>query len=672
MTDGFLVLDLVLGAVAVLAAVGLPGARARAVVAGGLTVLTGAAGVVAGAAALSGTASAPLRIGTALPGIELAFQPDRLGGLFLLLVSGVGVLAAASGIASAHGPSGSRSGWAAFALFLLGMQAVPAASDAASFLFGWELMAAASTALVLAEHAQRATVGRAALWYAVMSQASFALILAGFGVLAGKSGATSFASFAAVDQHSAAASWAFCLLTAGFGIKMGLVPLHVWLPRAHPEAPAHVSAAMSAAMVKLGAYGIALTIVRLLPHGPAWWGAVLLALGALSAGYGILRASVTSDLKVLLAYSTSENLGLIALALGASELLQAAGQPQIAAAALLAALLLCVSHAAFKAALFLTAGSVLHGTGERDLDRLGGLQARMPQTALAFGAAAFGAAALPASSGFIAEWVLLQSLVHATPADGRAPIIDVVLFPVAVGVVALTAGLSVLTFVKAYGIAFLGRPRSPAAADAHEPPLLERIVPLVAAALVFALGLVPGAVASALGPITTGTTGGAHPSEVIGVTLPGLDARLTPLWVLALAAAALVPAVIATVVSARRAPARSTALPWGSGGVLTGARMQYTATSFTEPALRVFDDVLAPTRDVAVTHAAESAYLVERVRVDVSTEDIVERRLYRPLTRLLDGLGVRARGIQNGSIHRYLVYSFAAVAVVLVVVAAIR
>ena len=354
----------------------------------------------------------PIALPLQAPLDPLLLAPDELGGVFLLVAGSVVAITAVYGIGYASGPAASRSGWAAFAVFALGMQLVPAAADVVSFLLAWELMAVGSTILVLADHRLRASVVPATLSYAVMTHLSFLLLLGGFSVLVSVAGGTSFAALAGAGVTGGAASVAFVLLLAGFATKAGLVPLHVWLPRAHPEAPSHVSAAMSAAMVKMGVYGVLLVLFRLLPAGPSWWAVLLLVLALGSALYGILQASVTSDLKRLLAYSTTENVGLILTAVAVAVLLNAAGQPGIADVALTAALLLVVSHAAFKTVLFLGAGSVLHATGERNLDRLGGLARTMPVTSVAFGVAALGAAALPVTSGFAAEWVLLQSLIH--------------------------------------------------------------------------------------------------------------------------------------------------------------------------------------------------------------------------------------------------------------------
>lgn len=661
------VAQLLLAAVGLLAAVLAP-ARVRSLLAGGVSAGLGVAGAVTGLVAMTGSAAgAGLRIPVTLPlGIPvepLLLAPDRLGGVFMALAGAVAAVTAVYGIGYATGPAASRSGWAAFTVFILGMQLVPAAADVVSFLVAWETMAIGSTVLLLADHRARSEVATATQWYAVMTHASFLLLLAGFAVLVADAGGTGFATIAAAGVSGTTASLAFVLLLGGFATKAGLVPVHVWLPRAHPEAPSHVSAAMSASMVKMGVYGVLLAALRLLPEGPAWWGVLLLLLALASALYGILQASVATDLKRLLAYSTTENVGLILVAVAVALLLRGAGDEQVADVALTAALLLAVSHAAFKTVLFLGAGSVLHATGERDLDRLGGLARVMPTTSLAFGVAALGAAALPVTSGFASEWVLLQSLIHG---DGHDEVALAILLPVTVAVVALTAGLALLTFVKAYGIAFLARPRSDAAAHGHEGGHSMRAAMLVGAAAVVGLGLAPGPVAAAL----AGAVGasGVEVVGVLGVSLPAVDALLDPVALILLAAIVLAPVMGVHLAAARRAPRRDVDLAWGCGGVRVSPRMQYTATSYAEPLVRVFDDALQPSRDVQVSHADESRYLVSQIRFRQRVTDLVAERAYEPVVRAFLVIGEAARRIQNGSIHRYLAFSFTALVLVLVAV----
>lgn len=664
-----LVGQLVLALLAVTAAVAVP-TPLRPLLAGGATLLLGLAGVATGALALSGhtgIVSAPLTVGLGLDA-EVSLAPDRLGGLFMLLAGAVGAVAALYSIGYARGPAGSRTGCSAFAVFLLGLQLVPASGDVVAFLLTWELMAIGSTILVLAEYGLRDQVRSAGLWYAAMTHLSFVFLLAGFAVLTVAGHSTSFAALAASRIGGGPAGLAFVLLTIGFATKAGLVPVHVWLPRAHPEAPSHVSAVMSAAMVKMGVYGVIFTVTRLLPDAPRWWGLVVLALALPSALYGILQASVTSDLKRLLAYSTTENVGLILSAVAISMLAASTGDAPVAGVAMVAALMLTLSHAAFKTVLFLGAGALLHATAERDLDRLGGLVRTMPRTAVAFGVASLGAAALPVTSGFAAEWVLLQALIHGDARDRLTS----ALLPAAIAVVALTAGLALLTFVKAFGIAFMARPRSTGAATAHEVNRPMTAAMLIGAAAVLALGLAPGlaatATATALGRVGVTSTGTGTGSGW-GVSLPGIGAHLNPLALTLLALAVTVPVVVVTGVLARRLPRRDVDLVWGGGGVRTSPRMQYTATSFAEPLVRVFDDALQPTRDLRVTHAGESRYLVQEVSFHQHLDDRVEKSLYRPAIAVLDRVGDLARLVQNGSIHRYLGFSFAALLVVLVAVA---
>jgi formate hydrogenlyase subunit 3/multisubunit Na+/H+ antiporter MnhD subunit len=661
--EGGLLAQGVLAVAACVAAVATPSGR-RQVVAGVACAALGLAGAVTGGKSLAG-GTGQIVVEWALPLGPLVLAPDRLGGFFMLLAGGVGVVVSVYAIGYVHGPAASRTGWAALALFLAGMQLVPAAGDVVGLLFAWETMALSSTVLVLSEHAIRPSVRSAALWYAVMTHLSLVLVLAGSSVLAVAAGSTRFDAIAgAVGPGSSAGIVAFGLLCLGGACKAGLFPLHVWLPRAHPEAPSHVSAAMSGAMVAMGVYVILLAALRLLPHAPGWWGVVLVALGANSALYGILQAAVTSDLKRLLAHSTTENLGLAVLAAGAGILLRSHGAAAAGDVALTACLLLLLSHAAFKTALFLAAGAVLQATGERDLDLLGGLATRMPWTATAFGLASAGAAALPVTSGFVAEWVLLQALIHGGSRQDR--LVGVVM-PLAVGAVALTTGLALLASVKAFGTAFLGRARSPGAATAHECSRAMRIAVAAAASAVGLLGLVPGPLA-----VTIAGAIGAHGINAVGllgIELPGLHALLDPLALAVAAAASTGGVAVVTLLGARRGRRRErVALAWGCGGVRVSPRMQYTATSYAEPLLRVFDDALRPVRDVEITATDTTDLFVEGVRYRQQLGDIVELAVYRPVLAAVERLGEHARRIQNGSIHRYLTFSFVALVAVLIAV----
>lgn len=643
---------------------------------GGCTALVGLGGGAAGVAALGGEAwSAQLPGLLPLVGVHLAV--DALSGLFMAVAGAVVAAVAVYGVgyATGHGRHGlaSRTAQTVLPLFALTLVLVPVMASVSGFLLLWELMALSSLVLVLAEHRERSSVREAGVWYAVLTHLGFVLLLAGLALFAARAGGETFAALRAGAEGMSPAARGLVLVLTGmaFASKAGAVPLHPWLPRAHPEAPSPVSALMSAAMVNLGVYGLVRTGFDLLGGGPLWWWVALMAVGGLSAVYGILQAAMASDLKRLLAYSTSENMGLVLIGVGAAGLFAASGDPGLAVLALAAALLHVVNHSAFKALLFCAAGSVLRATGVRDLDRLGGLRARMPVTAGLFALGALGAVALPPGNGFISEWMLLQSLIHGLQVPGTAV---AVMLPLAVALIALSAGIAAAVFVKALGVGFFARPRTRQAAEAREaPPLMIAGMGLLGAACA-ALALVPGllgdgldraAHAAGLAGERAVSGGGVH------IRLEEVSATLSPLWVVAALTIAVAFAVyLPRMVGHRRR--RLNAKLWDCGGGAPTPRMAYTATSFAEPLQRVFDDVLAPEQDVNVTHARESAYLLERVRFRNRVPDRIEHRLYLPVMRLLARTGQAARRLAGGSVHVYLGYGFVGLLAVLVALAVNR
>ena len=657
--------------------------RRRALAVGTLTALSGIGGVVAGAAALAGRtwqASPP----GVLPIGECRLGVDALSGAFLVVIGAVAIAAGVFSIGYAdHAPDSERTTGerhlpdhrfpaVALPLFVGAMLTVPVAASVTTFLLAWELMALTSLALVLAEHAHRDAVRRAGLWYAVMTQAGFIAILAGLVIFAGLAGGESFPDLraGAAGISGGPASVIFVLVFLGFGSKAGMVPLHVWLPRAHPEAPSHVSALMSAAMVNLGLYGLLRVWFDLLGGGPRWWGVLVLTLGAASALYGALQASVSTDFKALLAYSTTEHLGLILLGVGAAGMLAAEGERELAGLLVAAAILHAFNHAAFKTVLFLGAGSVLRATGLRDLDLMGGLVARMPVTAALVGFGALCAAALPPGNGFVSEWLLLQGLVHGLDGPGAPSVAIAVAMPLAVGVVALTAGLGIIAFVKAFGVGFLARPRSEAAGAAVEGPVSLRVGMGLAAAACVGLALAPGYLSAVLTRVLTRLPAVATPEPLrrdgAGLEMSVVAGSMSPLLV----AAGLMATVIglAAAVGRGRSRAKRVTPIWGCGGVHVEPQMEYTATSFAEPLARVFDDVLGPQSDLAMHPYAESRYLIESAQYRREVPDRIEARLYPPLIRAGAWWGERSRALANGSVHRYLAYGLFGLVAVLVVI----
>ena len=639
----------------------IPPARVRSALAGTALAGAGAAALAAGAAAMAGrTWSAWLPDLLPLAGVRL--ELDALGGLFTAVTGGVITAAAIYSIGYArHAP---RTAQILVPLFAAALLLVPAAASVSTFLLLWELMAIASLLLVLADHRARPAVRSAGVWYAVLTHLGLVAILGGLAAFAAAAGGESFAELRRADVNEATAIGVFLATFAGFASKAGIVPLHVWLPRAHPEAPSHVSALMSAAMVNMGIYGIVRVGLDLLGGGPRWWWLVVLAAGALSALHGILQAAVASDLKRLLGYSTTENMGLVLIGVGAAGFFEASGERALAALALAAALLHVINHAAFKTLLFLAAGSVLHGTGTRDLDALGGLRERMPLTTIVFALGALCASALPPGNAFVSEWLMLQSLIRSLPDGGVSA---AVVMPLAVAAVALTAGLSAATFVKALGTGFLARPRSAEAERAHEaPPSMLAGMALAGAACV-ALALGPTLVLPGVADVTGQVLPGRGPATD-GAYLRAAASSLSPVLIAA-ALAVTVAALLAVLRALALRRARRAARLWDCGAGPMTARMEYTATSFAEPLQRVFDDVLAPESDVEVTHVKESAYLVNRVRFQAAVPDRIEHRLYAPAIALADRVGRASRELANGSVHRYVGYGFAAFAVTLIVLA---
>ena len=616
--------------------------------------------------ALSSSAVIPLT------GVTVVLDP--LGAVFVIAIAVVALASTLYWLGYASHGLATRSASCALPLFVTSMLLVPFAASVATFLVLWELMALTSLVLVLTDQSRREAARSAAQWYAVMTHVGAAAILLALVMLSAHSGGQTFADIEAHARHLSGVTRGtiFVIALLGFGSKAGAVPLHVWLPKAHAEAPGPASALMSGAMVNLGIYGIVLVGNVLLGGGPVWWWLLVSALGVVSALYGALYAATSSDLKRLLAYSTADNMGLVLIALGASGMFAASGHRSTAAIAMVTALLLMVNHSLFKGALFLAAGAVQVATGTRDLDRLGGLMRRMPVTGVVFLVGALSVAALPPLNGFVGEWLLFQGLLHGLPTSNTSVVISVA---VAVAALALTGGLTVAAFVKATGIGFLGRPRSEEAAQAHEVAITMRAGAGALAALCLVLGLVPMLVLPALerGASSAGRRGATSSTNGwISLHLLGLHGVLAPsLLAGGLAAAALMVIATRRLVHRRSHawPAINSTEPWGSGRQVQTARMQYTATSFAEPLQRVFDDVIRPSRDLDVSHLAESRYYIERIAYRTSSDDVLERQFYRPLIAGVRWWGQRARWLANGSVHRYLAYGLIALVIVLVVVA---
>jgi hydrogenase-4 component B len=639
----------------------------------GAVALTGLLATIAGGRVLFGAASPRLLLFAVLPGDDLALHLTPLSAFFWLVcglpTTAVGIFAIGY---SRHFQGRLSLGWlgAVFNLFVLSLLLVTAADNALGFLIAWESMALLSYLLVVYDHHDRSVV-RAGLLYAIMTHIGTACIILCFLVLAAHSPDTSL-DFTALHAGgrgltTVPATAAFLLALVGFGVKAGVMPLHVWLPRAHPVAPSHVSALMSGVMIKTGIYGMVLVWFAFLPAGPLWWGLLVLALGCISAVVGVLYALMQHDLKRLLAYHSVENIGIILIALGAALLFRSSGAGSLAALALAAGLFHTLNHAVFKTLLFLCAGSIQNAAHSRDLERLGGLMKRMPWTGACFLVGAAAIVALPPLNGFASEWLIFQSLLAVGVHVSTTGVGGIAL--AAASALALAGALAAACFVKAVGIGFLGQARTARAAEAKEAGLPERVGMLLPALACVGLGLAPPLVLRMLGPVTTGLLGALPPGQgswLFAVQSPGTmgGTALHPIALLAfLAGFGLLGAILVGVVRRVRAHDR-VAKTWSCGVILT-PRMQYTATSFAQPIRRMFSAIVWPDQSVEVDYA-HAPYFISAISYEVSLKPFFQRFLYMPVRAAFLRCVALLRLVQNGSIHAYLAYAFLALVAVLV------
>ncbi|HET7875528.1 MAG TPA: proton-conducting transporter membrane subunit, partial [Methylomirabilota bacterium] len=502
--------------------------------------------------------------------------------------------------------------------------------------------------------------------YAVMTHAGLACLLAGMLLLGAWTGSFRFADWStAAPLTPGAAGLAFGLLALGFGAKAGVIPLHVWLPLAHPAAPSHVSALMSGVMIKLGVYGLMRAGLDWLGGGSAWWGVAVMLAGTVSAVVGVLYALVEHDLKRLLAFHSIENVGIILIGLGAGMLFRLSELPALALLGIAAALYHTMNHAAFKALLFLGAGAVLHATGTRNMEEMGGLIKRMPWTAACFLVGSAAISALPPLNGFVSEWLTFQALLQTLRID-RAELN--LIFALGIAGLALTGGLAMACFVKAFGITFLALPRSDAAARAHEAGRAMKVGMAVLALACVVLGLAPTVVVPVLARIGAHVMRVPAPADVddwLTLSISGEFASLSTLAVAAalVAALALPAAVLALAGVGRRHRLYET---WGCGRLVQTPRMEYTATAFANPFKRVFDFFYRPVKQLDIEAHPESRLFVTRIEYANPTRSIFDDWLYRPALAVLHRGARRVRRLQSGSANLYLAYILAALLALLV------
>ncbi len=600
-----------------------------------------------------------------LPWIGARFQVDALSAFFLVVVNLGGAAASLYGIGYGRHETAPHRVLPFFPAFLAGMNLVVLADDAFTFLLSWEFMSLASWALVIAHHREEANRRAGYIYLAMASFGTLTLLLA-FGLLSGPAGTYTFDAIRQAEYTPLTAAAVLALMLVGAGSKAGLVPLHVWLPLAHPAAPSHVSALMSGVMTKVAVYGFIRVVFDLLSE-PAWWSSmIVLLLGGLTAFLGILYALMESDLKRLLAYSTIENIGVIFVSLGLALAFQTNGMAWAAALALTAALFHVLNHSVFKSLLFFGAGAVLTATGERNMDRLGGLIHRMPATSFVFLVGCVAISALPPLNGFASEWLMFQAILQSPdlPQWGLK-----VMVPAVGGLLALSAALAAACFVKAFGVTFLGRPRSDAAQAANEVDRVSLGAMVLLAGLCLLAGILPGFVIDGLSPVAVSLFGERMPVQTALPWLsivPVAESRSSYngllVFLFITISATLAVAVVHRFAShrLRRAPA------WDCGFPDASTMTQYTAGSMAQPIRRVYGSLVFQAREHVEMPPPGS---VEPARLTVVVRDLIWEGIYAPIAGLVGFAADRLNVLQFLTIRRYLSLVFLALVTLLLALA---
>lgn len=580
---------------------------------------------------------------------SFALELDPLSAWFALPILGLSALAAIYG----HGYMGAYAGkkplgphWFFFSLMIAGMMMVVVSRNGVLFLVSWEVMSLASYFLVTFDH-EEAHVRYAGRVYLIATHLGTACLLAMFALLGNHAGSLDFVQISAAgSMPSSLANALFVLALIGFGTKAGFFPLHVWLPEAHPAAPSHVSALMSGVMIKTGIFGIVMTL-RFLGPPPLWWGWLLISIGVASAVMGILYALSQHELKRLLAYSSVENIGIIAIGLGIGVLGLGLGRPRMATLGFAGALLHVLNHAAFKGLLFLSAGAVIRGTGTGDLGALGGLQTRMPFTAIAFLTGALAVAGLPPLNGFLSEFILYLVSIEQVLEPGAAGSAAAI---VSIGALAFVGGLAAICFTKAYGIVFLGNPRSERARHAHTPTALMCVPMFVLAGACLLIGLTGPVVVRWMQTVLVDVTG-----ETAASVSGQLRTATAPMYFVVLVGAGSLAVVLALALLRRwllHGRDVTEGVTWDCGYAAPSARMQYTSSSYAQPTAQFFGEVLRTRRDVNPA----LGLFPKPASLQTTTSDAAMVSGYRPLFLTVRSLLVRLHWIQVGRLNYYVMY----------------
>ena len=553
-------------------------------------------------------------------------------------------------------------------LFILSMILVVSANNAILFLIVWEVMSLISYFLVTYEHENK-EARQAGYIYILMTHIGTGFIILSFLILAGSGGSFSFDSFRA--GGTSMLPWmkdaAFLLALIGFGTKAGIVPLHIWLPYAHPAAPSNVSALMSGIMIKTAIYGLIRVTFDFLGGDVFWWGMLILIAASVSALLGVMYALMEHDMKRLLAFHSVENIGIILIGVGMSVIFMSAGMPKLAAFGLIAGLYHLINHAVFKALLFMGAGSIIYSTHTKNIEKMGGLLKKMPWTGAFFLIGSISISALPPFNGFVSEWLTFQSqLLGVNISDDIAKII--ILFSGAA--LGLTSALAAACFVKAFGISFLALPRSSHAEHAKEVPVSMLFGMGILALLCIVLGIFPMYVMPFIDTVTSPMVGASITDDVtFGLSLATfgpLSGSISTIWMIVLLFILLpLPIILALLVGGRTKTRKYET--WGCGQPVSTARNEYTATAFSKPIRIWFGNIYRPRREIHATYAV-SPYFKESFSFHSQIEPVFEKYLYNPVAWIVVRLSRILRVIQTGSIQLYLLYILITLVIALIYV----
>jgi hydrogenase-4 component B len=600
-----------------------------------------------------------------LPWLGAHFRVDALAAFFIIVVNLGGAAASLFALGYGQHEHSPERILPFYPTYLAGMNLLVLADDAFSFLVSWEFMSLSSWALVVAHHRERENLRAGYVYLLMASFGTLALLLA-FGLLAGANGNYAFDAIRASHPSAALAALILILALVGAGSKAGVVPLHVWLPLAHPAAPSHVSALMSGVMTKVAVYGFVRISFDLLGEPAWWWSILVLAVGGITAVMGVLYALMQHDLKRLLAYHTVENIGIIYIGLGLALAFKTHGMAAAAALALTAGLFHVFNHSIFKSLLFFGAGAVLNSTGERDMEHLGGLIHRMPQTAFVFLVGCVAISALPPLNGFVSEWLTFQAILLSPqlPSWGLK-----FLVPAVGALLALSAALAAACFVKAFGVSFLGRPRTPAAANARETDSNSLAAMFFLSALCLVAGILPGIFIDALAPVTNALVGVSMPHQT-GLDwltiVPIAESRSSYNGLLVFIFVTLSGSIAAFAIhrlasdKLRRGPA------WDCGYPDPSPATQYTASSFAQPIRRVYGTAVFHAREIGEMPPPGST---RPARLTVELRDLIWDAAYQPIVAFIGYAADQLNVLQFLTIRRYLALVFSALVLLLMVLA---